>query len=661
MTILCFRIVLLSLAVSAAWSQQPPVRSPEVTPGGMVTFRLNAPKATDVTVSGEFMKGTKALQKDENGVWSVTVGPIAPEIYYYNYTIDGVRTIDPHNPDVKTGSTPSTISSILEVKGSSAAIYDGQSVPHGEIRTNWYESKSLKTLRRLTVYTPPGYDADTQVRYPVLYLFHGANADETAWTRLGHVNLILDNLLASRRAKPFVVVMPFGYGVPPGTQGNDVAFSRDLTEDVIPFVQSRYRVSTDRAQRAIFGLSMGGGQSLSIGLSHLDLFSYIGGFSSGLRPADFAKTFASVVSNPQAINEQLKLLWIGCGNDDGAMANNRAFSEFLKEHKIKHTFRESEGAHTWMVWRRYLHEVAPMLFQEAQTADLEHLPGNGLTQHPFLYCGEWQNRSTSQQVMQIVRGGKVVWSYTNPLKGELGDCSLLANGNILFSRQFGASEITPDHKVVWNYDGPPGTEIHTTWPVDQDRVLIMQNGNPAKALVIRKSSNQIEKELVLPTRVPTGTHGQFRHIRMTPAGNFLVAHLDLGKVVEYSPDGKELWSVAAPSAWAAVRLKNGNTLISGNQRGWVREVNPKGETVWEINKDDLPGMPLYTVQEVSRLANGNTLINNWAGSAPQSEWPYTVQLIEITPDKKVVWALRDWNTLGPASSTQLLDEPGVKR
>src|SRR5215471_4613306 len=356
MTILCFRIVLLSLAVSAAWSQQPPVRSPEVTPGGMVTFRLNAPKATDVTVSGEFMKGTKAFQKDENGVWSVTVGPIEPEIYYYNFTIDGVRTIDPHNPDVKTGSTPSTISSVLEVKGSSPAIYDGQSVPHGEIRTNWYESKSLKTLRRLTVYTPPGYDADTQTRYPVLYLFHGANADETAWTRLGHVNLILDNLLASRRAKPFVVVMPFGYGVPPGTQGNDVAFSRDLTEDVIPFVQSRYRVSTDRAQRAIFGLSMGGGQSLSIGLSHLDLFSYIGGFSSGLRPADFAKTFASVVSNP------------------------RAFSEFLKEHKIKHTFRESEGAHTWMVWRRYLHEVAPMLFQEAQTADLEHLPGNGLEQ-----------------------------------------------------------------------------------------------------------------------------------------------------------------------------------------------------------------------------------------------------------------------------------------
>src|SRR5262249_61018281 len=172
------------------------------------------------------------------------------------YTIDGVRTIDPQNPDVKTGSTPSTISSILEVKGSSAAIYDGQAVPHGEIRTNWYESKSLKTLRRLTVYTPPGYDADPQTHYPVLYLFHGANADETAWTRLGHVNLILDNLLASRRAKPFVVVMPFGYGIAPGTPrgtgpSSEELFTKDLIEDVIPLVQARFRVSSDRTQRAI--------------------------------------------------------------------------------------------------------------------------------------------------------------------------------------------------------------------------------------------------------------------------------------------------------------------------------------------------------------------------------------------------------------------------
>jgi enterochelin esterase-like enzyme len=661
----------LALCVPAAWAQRAPApRSPEVAPDRTVTFRLAAPAAHEVTLTGEFMKGSKPLTKDADGVWSVTAGPIEPEIYYYNFTIDGVKTIDPGNPDVKTGSTPSTISSVLEVKAAQPAFYDGQPVAHGEIHTDWYQSKTLGALRRLTVYTPPGYDNNV-ARYPVLYLFHGANADETAWTRLGHVNLILDNLLAAHKAAPFLVVMPFGYGIPPGTPrpvgasgpNSDELFASDLIADVVPFVQSHYRADTDRERRGIVGLSMGGGQSLSIGLNHLDLFAWVGGFSAGLRPADFAKTFAATAADPQAANAKLRLLWIGCGRDDGAMVNSKAFDEFLNQHNVRHTFHESDGAHTWIVWRRYLNEVAPLLFAgQPQTPPGAEaaLSGKGLAQHPFLYCGEWQNRSISNQLMYIVRNGKIAWSYLNPLKGELGDCSMLSNGNILFSRQFGASEVTPEQKIVWNYDAPPGTEIHTTWPVDKDRVLIMQNGNPAKAMVINKITNRVEKELVLPTRVPTSTHGQFRHVRMTPEGNFLVAHLDLGKVVEYSPDGKELWSVPAPSAWAAVRLKNGNTLISGNQRGWVREVNPKGETVWEINKDDLPGIPLYTVQECSRLANGNTLINNWAGSSPSmADWPKIAQVIEVTPDKRVVWALRDWTTLGPASSTQLLDEPGV--
>ena len=309
--------------------------------------------------------------------------------------------------------------------------------------------------------------------------------------------------------------------------------------------------------------------------------------------------------------------------------------------------------------RYVLFSIAASCAATVAAAQSAPLPGNGLAQHPFLYCGEWQNSSVSQQVMYVVRDGKIVWSYTNPLKGELGDCTMLSNGNIVFSRQFGASEITPDKKIVWNYDGPSGAEIHTTYPVGKDRVLIMQNGNPAKLMLIQKATGKVEKELVLQTRDPNSVHGQFRHIRMTKAGTFLVAHMDLGKVVEYSAEGKEIWSVAAPSAWAAVRLKNGNTLISGNEKGYVREVNRQGETVWEINKNDLPGIPLYTVQEVDRLANGNTLISNWAGSLPMADWPTAVQLIEVTPGKKVVWALRDWKTLGPASSTQVLDEPGV--
>jgi hypothetical protein len=295
---------------------------------------------------------------------------------------------------------------------------------------------------------------------------------------------------------------------------------------------------------------------------------------------------------------------------------------------------------------------------DASRATSTPLPGKGLAQHPFLYCGEWQNQSLQQQVMYLVRDGKVVWTYTNPKKGELGDCTMMSNSNIVFSRQYGASEVTPDKRIVWNYDAPPNTEIHTAYPLGKNKVLIMQNGSPAKLLVIRKRDNHVEKQLVLPTKSPI-THGQFRHVRPTRAGTFLVAHMDFGKIVEYSSKGKEIWSVDAPSAWAAVRLKNGNTLISGNQQGYVREVDPKGQIVWEITKGDLPDYPLYTVQEVSRLRNGNTLINNWTAGLPREKWPFTVQLIEVTPAKKVVWALSDWNDLGPASSTQLLDEPGV--
>jgi hypothetical protein len=288
-----------------------------------------------------------------------------------------------------------------------------------------------------------------------------------------------------------------------------------------------------------------------------------------------------------------------------------------------------------------------------------HLPGRGLAQHPFLYCGEWQGRSLDHQVMYVVRDGRVVWSYTNERKGEFSDCTMLSNGNIVFARQFGASEITLDKKIVWDYDAASGTEIHTAYPLGRDRVLVMQNGDPAKALIIEKATNRIQKELVLPTRDPKLTHGQFRHIRMTKAGTFLVAQMDLGKVVEYAPDGKVLWSVDSPSPWAAVRLANGNTLISGNRNGFVREVDRTGKTVWEIDKDDLPGVPLFWVQEVSRLANGNTLINNWSGGLPPERIETAVQLIEVTPAKQVVWELKDWKMLGPSSCTQLLDEPGV--
>ena len=265
--------------------------------------------------------------------------------------------------------------------------------------------------------------------------------------------------------------------------------------------------------------------------------------------------------------------------------------------------------------------------------------------------------------MYMVKDGRVAWSYSVPNKDELDDIHMLSNGNILYARKGGATEITQGKQIVWNYDAPPGTEIHSAQPIGENKVLFMQNGIPAKLILMNKVSGKIEMEHVLATarpEDPKSVHGQFRHVRMTRAGTFLVPHLNMGKVVEYDKEWKEIWSCPAPSAWAAVRLKNGNTLISGNQHGYVREVNRAGEIVWEINKNDLPGFPLYVVQEVNRLANGNTVICNWSGFVKKEEWPNVVQIIEVTPQKKVVWALREWKDpdLGPASCIQLLDERG---
>lgn len=369
---LCSSFALCS-AVAFAQTEPPRPRvvSPEITADRHVTFRLGAPAAHEVELSGEFTAGKLAMHRDATGVWSVTVGPLAPEMYCYNFTIDGVRTIDPGNPQLKTGSTASTLQSVLDVRGPEPAFYDVRPVPHGDVRTLWYESRSLGMERRVTIYLPPDYDAATSHsrRYPVLYLFHGANADESTWIRLGRANLIMDNLLADQKTVPCIVVMPFGYGVDPNGPGphdqNTAQFSRDLLEDVIPLVDARYRTQADRGHRAIIGLSMGGGEALNIGLNHLDRFSYVGGFSAGIgKPSGYPTTYATLVANPDAANRSLKLLWIGCGREDPShLREAKAMSDFLEAHHITHTYRETAGAHTWTIWRQYLHEVAPLLFR----------------------------------------------------------------------------------------------------------------------------------------------------------------------------------------------------------------------------------------------------------------------------------------------------------
>jgi hypothetical protein len=298
------------------------------------------------------------------------------------------------------------------------------------------------------------------------------------------------------------------------------------------------------------------------------------------------------------------------------------------------------------------------------------LPGKGLAQHDFLYCGEW-NHIQQQQTMWLIRGGKAVWSYSIPLNvvfdnkpdiEELGDCTQLSNGNIVFSTRLGAAEITPDKQIIWQIINPPGTETHSIQPIGLDHVLIVQNGNPARLLLINTTTNKTEKEIDIPVRDAARPHGQLRRARMTPAGTFLVAHMDLGTVAEYDADGKEIWTYATPGPWDAVRLANGNTLITGDAHGYIVEVNPAGKVVWSIDRADLLGYKIGNIQDVQRLANGNTVFSNWVPNAVKpDQWPTTVQLFEVTPDKKIVWALRKWTnpSLGPASGLQMLDQPGV--
>jgi hypothetical protein len=284
----------------------------------------------------------------------------------------------------------------------------------------------------------------------------------------------------------------------------------------------------------------------------------------------------------------------------------------------------------------------------------DNLPGKGLAQHPFLYCGA--AKPGSLPAIYLLREGKVEWTYPLAARDQLEDCSMLSNGTIVFARGSGASIVRQDKKIIWNYNAPAGTEIHSAYPIDRDRVLVMQNGDPAVVMVINTLSGIVEQQVALDTGNAKNPRGQFGHVRLTPAGNYLAAHTDLNKVMEYTPDGRPVWGVKADTPWAAVRLRNGNTLISGGESAYVREIDKNGKTVWELNKTDLPGFPLQNVREVTRLSNGDTLINNYALDGEKSG---AAQLIEVSPDKKVVWALRDYQTLGAPVSTHLLDDPGL--
>jgi len=279
------------------------------------------------------------------------------------------------------------------------------------------------------------------------------------------------------------------------------------------------------------------------------------------------------------------------------------------------------------------------------------LPGKGIAQHPMLYIGEGYNK------ILLVDKGKIAWTYSTGSGWEYDDVWMLSNGNVLFTRMQYIAEVTPNKQVVWRYDAPKGTEIHTCQPIGLDKVMFVLNGLPPRLMVVNIKTNAVEvqHDLQAPSLTDTKTiHGQFRRVRYTAKGTYLVSFLEMDRVVEYDKNFKEIWTYDIKSPWAALRLKNGNTLITDEKDILTREVNRKKETVWELKPDDLPeAYRFINTQSATRLANGNTIICSRGGDGKGP------QLVEVTPDKKVVWVLKDWANFGPATAVQVLDDPGI--
>jgi len=348
------------------------VVSPVVNEDRTATFSLAAPNASLVelhglssSARGEFIDPPKPMSRNGDGVWEITVGPVQPNIYRYNFIVDGTAVNDPNNPEVTRNER--TLGNFVEVPGDVPAIYEIDGVPHGNVTMRWYESATLGVTRQMYVYTPPGYETSGDQQFPVLYLLHGTGGSEANWTNEGRANFILDNLIACDAAVPMLVVMPYGRAYPQisresgsiGFRENIELFEQDLLKDVIPEIESNYRVLLDRDNRAIAGLSGGGGQSLAIGLGNLDTFGWIAGFSSAIRESEFECVYGRGLTDAPSPD----LLWIGCGDLDHLYDVNRALLSWLDKRGVDHIAHLTGGGHDFQNWRPYLHDVAQRLFK----------------------------------------------------------------------------------------------------------------------------------------------------------------------------------------------------------------------------------------------------------------------------------------------------------
>lgn len=351
-------LIFLLLVSGTALAQRPPaISSPDVHPDKSITFRYFSRTAQKIWLTGEFLSGPVALKKDTTGIWSVTVPPVKPDIYPYSLWVDSVQTADPSNTYIFANERFKR--SIVDVPGDQPLIHSLQNVPHGKISYCYYKSATLGTTRTLLVYTPPGFNANGKIKYPVLYLIHGGSDTEETWTKVGRANLIADNLIAQEKAKPMIIVMPYG-NVRPKPMAD---FTKDMVNDIVPFIEANYPVITNSEGRAVAGFSVGGGQTLNVGLTNPDKFAYVCSYAPYTATEEFKKNFSNWTPDANVLNKQLKLFTISVGTEDFLYESVKQNIAMFKEKNVKVEPLIVPGGHTWMNCKLYLANTLQQLFQ----------------------------------------------------------------------------------------------------------------------------------------------------------------------------------------------------------------------------------------------------------------------------------------------------------
>jgi enterochelin esterase family protein len=343
---------------AGAQPRRPPaISSPDVHPDQSITFRYFSRNAERVTLNSEFLAAPVKMSKDTSGIWSVTVPPVKPDIYPYSFWVDSVQTADPNNTYIFANERFKR--SIVDVPGDRHLLHSLQNVPHGKINYEYYKSNTLGTTRTLLVYTPPGFDDGGKTKYPVLYLIHGGSDTEETWTKVGRANLIADNLIAQQKAKPMIIVMPYG-NVRPSPMAD---FTKDFINDIIPFVEANYPVVKGSRGRAVAGFSVGGGQTLNIGLTNTDKFSYVCSYAPYTATDEFKKNFSNWSPDATIINKQLKLFTISVGTEDFLYESVKQNIAMFKEKNVKLETLIVPGGHTWMNCKLFLASSLQQIFQ----------------------------------------------------------------------------------------------------------------------------------------------------------------------------------------------------------------------------------------------------------------------------------------------------------